>query len=110
MGYRTSTTPRNKIEKALPQMAEKASDPQLRQALQTHLTETQNQIQRVEEVFRMRRQVAKGKTCPATDGIIEEAQDIMGNVADQQVLDAAMLAASQAVEHYEITRYGTLVA
>jgi ferritin-like metal-binding protein YciE len=98
------------ITKALPQMMEQATDPQLKQAFQTHLGETQQQIQMVEQVFRMHGQDPKGGTCPAIDGIIDEAQDIAGDIEDPQVLDAALLAAAQAVEHYEITRYGTLVA
>jgi ferritin-like metal-binding protein YciE len=98
------------ITKALPQMIEQASDPQLKQAFTTHLDETKQQIQMVEQVFRMHGHEPKGVTCPAIDGIISEAQDIAGDVEDSQVLDAALLAAAQAVEHYEITRYGTLVA
>jgi ferritin-like metal-binding protein YciE len=100
----------NQITKALPKMVEKASDPQLKQAFQSHLQETHNQIKRLEQVFQMHGQPVKGVTCPAIDGIIEEAQDIMGDAEDKEVLDAAMLAAAQAVEHYEITRYGTLIA
>ena len=100
----------NQITKALPQMISKATDPQLKQAFQTHLTETQNQIQRLEQVFRMLGAEPKGVTCEAINGIIEESQDIMGDVSDNEVLDAAILASAQAVEHYEITRYGTLVA
>src|SRR5829696_1705127 len=98
------------ITKALPQMIEKASDPQLKQAFQTHLGETEQQIKMVEQVFRMHGHDAKGVTCPAIDGIIDEAQEIAGEVEDPQVLDAALIAAAQAVEHYEMTRYGTLVA
>ncbi len=98
----------NQIAKSLPAMIEKASAPELKQAFQTHLSETQNQIKRLEEVFRLHGQEAKGVDCEAIDGILDEAQSVMGNVADQNVLDAAMLAAAQAVEHYEITRYGTL--
>jgi ferritin-like metal-binding protein YciE len=98
------------ITKALPQMIQKVSDPQLKQAFQTHLGETEQQIKMVEQVFRMHGHDPKGATCPAIDGIISEAQDIAGDVEDRQVLDAALLAAAQAVEHYEITRYGTLVA
>ena len=97
------------ITKALPQMIEQVSDPQLKQAFQTHLGETERQVQMVEQVFRMHGHDPKGMTCPAIDGIISEAQDIAGDVDDPQVLDAALLAAAQAVEHYEITRYGTLV-
>ena len=98
------------ITKALPQMIQKTSDPQLKQAFETHLRETEQQIKMVEQVFSMHGQQPKGVTCPAIDGIISEAQDIIGDVQDKQVLDAAMLAAAQAVEHYEITRYGTLAA
>jgi ferritin-like metal-binding protein YciE len=98
------------ITKALPKMISKASDPQLKQAFESHLGETKQQIQMLEQVFRMHGQEAKGVTCPAIDGIIDEAQDIAGEVKDSQVLDAALLSAAQAVEHYEITRYGTLTA
>jgi len=98
------------ITKALPQMISKATDPQLKQAFETHLRETEQQIKMVEQVFRMHGQDPKGVTCPAIDGIIDEAQEIIGEVEDKDVLDAAMLASAQAVEHYEITRYGTLVA
>ena len=100
----------NQITKALPKMVEKATDPQLKQGFQTHLGETMNQIKRLEQVFQMHRQEVKGVTCPAIDGIISEAQEVMSDCSDNEVLDAAMLAAAQAVEHYEITRYGTLVA
>jgi ferritin-like metal-binding protein YciE len=100
----------NHITKALPQMVDKASDPQLRQAFQIHLEETRNQIQRLEQVFRQHGAEAKGVDCPAIDGITEEAQELMSEVEDPEVRDAAILAAAQAVEHYEITRYGTLIA
>ena len=98
------------IAKSLPQMIGKATDPQLKAAFEQHLTETQGQIQKVEQVFRMHGHEPKSVTCAAMDGILSEAQDIMGEVDDKEVLDAAMLAAAQAVEHYEITSYGTLVA
>ena len=100
----------NQITKALPKMIAKVTDAQLKQGFQTHLTETENQIKRLEQVFRMHGQEPKGVTCPAIDGIIEEANEIAGDVEDKEVLDAALLASAQAVEHYEITRYGTLVA
>jgi ferritin-like metal-binding protein YciE len=100
----------NQILKALPKMIEKAGDPQLKQAFQTHLTQTKNQVKRVEQVFQMHAAEAKAIKCPAIDGIIEEAEEIMGDAKDAEVLDAAALAAAQAVEHYEITRYGTLIA
>jgi ferritin-like metal-binding protein YciE len=99
-----------KITKALPKMIEKVSDPQLKSAFQAHLAETKNQIKRVEQVFQMHGETPKAVTCPAIDGIVEEADEILGDASDAEVLDAAALAAAQAVEHYEITRYGTLVA
>src|ERR687894_832816 len=98
------------ITKALPQMISKATDPQLRQGFETHLRETENQIRRLEQVFQMHGQSPKGVDCPAIDGIIKEANEIAADVADKEVLDAALLASAQAVEHYEITRYGTLIA
>jgi len=100
----------NQILKALPEMIEKASDPQLKQAFQFHLGETKGHVQRVEQVFKMHGVDVKGVDCPAIDGIIDEAEEIAGEVDDKQVLDAALIAAAQAVEHYEMTRYGTLVA
>jgi ferritin-like metal-binding protein YciE len=98
------------ILKALPEMIEKASDGTLKQGLQGHLAETKNQVKRLEQVFQMHGTQAQGVDCPAIDGIIEEANDVTGEVDDDQVLDAALIAAAQAVEHYEIARYGTLVA
>jgi ferritin-like metal-binding protein YciE len=98
------------ILKALPEMIEKASDAKLKQAFESHLGETQTQVTRLEQVFQMHGVEAKGVDCPAIDGIIEEADDIAGDIADDQVLNAALVAAAQAVEHYEITRYGTLIA
>ena len=100
----------NQILKALPEMIEKATDAQLKQGFQTHLSETKGQVQRLEQVFKMHGVEAKGVDCPAIDGIIDEAEEIAGEVDDKQVLDAALIAAAQAVEHYEITRYGTLIA
>lgn len=98
------------ITKSLPKMIKKAGDPQLRQAFETHLNETEGQIRRLEQVFEQHGQKVKGVTCAAMDGILAEAAEVMSDVDDQEVLDAAMLSAAQAVEHYEITRYGTLVA
>ena len=98
------------ITKALPKMIQKASDPQLKKGFETHLAETQNQIKRLEQVFQMHGHTPKGVDCPAIDGIIKEAKEIAGDIADKQVLDAALVAAAQAVEHYEIARYGTLKA
>jgi ferritin-like metal-binding protein YciE len=99
-----------RITKALPKMIQKVADPQLQNALRTHLEETKGQIKRLEQVFEMHKAEAKAVTCPAIDGIIAEAEEIMGDSKDSEVLDAAALAAAQAVEHYEIARYGTLIA
>src|SRR5215831_5565615 len=98
------------IVKSLPDMIEKANDPGLKHGFKNHLDETQNHVARLEEVFRMHGAEAKGVACPAIDGIIEEADDVAGEVADKRVMDAALIAAAQAVEHYEMTRYGSLVA
>ncbi|HEY0440888.1 MAG TPA: ferritin-like domain-containing protein [Xanthobacteraceae bacterium] len=100
----------NQIAKSLPDMIEKASDAQLKNGFKTHLTETKEQIKRLEQVFGKLGEQPQGVDCPAIDGIIEEANEIAGEVEDQQVLNAALIAAAQAVEHYEITRYGTLIA
>jgi ferritin-like metal-binding protein YciE len=99
-----------KIVKALPKMIEKVSDPQLKQGLLNHLIETKNQVKRLEQVFQLHGESPKAVTCPAIDGILEEADEILGDASDIEVLDAAALASAQAVEHYEITRYGTLIA
>jgi ferritin-like metal-binding protein YciE len=99
-----------KITSALPKMIEKASDPQLKQGFQTHLQETKKHVERLEKVFEMHGKKPKAVTCPAIDGIIQEADEVSGDVADKRVLDAALIASAQAVEHYEMTRYGTLVA
>ena len=100
----------NKIVKSLPSMIETAHDSQLEQSLQAHLKETQRHVQRLEQVFQMMGQKPKSTSCPAIDGIIEEAEEVTGEVDDTDVLDAAIIAAAQAVEHYEITRYGSLIA
>ena len=98
------------ITKALPKMIEKATDPQLKQGFETHLRETEGQIERLKRVFSLEGLEPKGVTCPAIDGIIKEANETAGDVADKAVLDAALTAAAQAVEHYEIARYGTVIA
>jgi ferritin-like metal-binding protein YciE len=100
----------NQIKKSLPDMIEKATSPALKQGFQTHLQETEGHISRLKQVFKQHGVEEKGVTCPAIDGILSEASDVAGDVDDKQVLDAALIAAAQAVEHYEITRYGTLVA
>ncbi|MCK1576918.1 ferritin-like domain-containing protein [Bradyrhizobium sp. 174] len=98
------------IAKNLPDMIEKATDSGLRNGFQMHLSETKGQITRLEKVFEMHRVETKGVDCPAIDGILKEASEVAGDIDDKQVLDAALIAAAQAVEHYEITRYGTLIA
>lgn len=100
----------NQILKSLPKLIDKASAPALKQGLQSHLKETEGHVSRLEKVFEMHGSKAEGVDCPAIDGIIEETEEITGDVADKEVLDAAIIAAAQAVEHYEITRYGTLIA
>ncbi|HEY1803465.1 MAG TPA: ferritin-like domain-containing protein [Terracidiphilus sp.] len=98
------------ILKALPDMIEKATEPQLKQGFQTHLRETETHVKRLEQVFQKLDVKAKGVDCPAIDGIIKEAKEVAGEVDDKSVLDAALIASAQAVEHYEMTRYGTLIA
>jgi ferritin-like metal-binding protein YciE len=98
------------IIQALPEMIEKSSDAQLKQGFQSHLRETENHVTRLEQVFRLHGKEPKGVDCPAIDGIIEEANDVVGEVDAKAVMDAALIAAAQAVEHYEITRYGSLIA
>ncbi|WP_341209742.1 ferritin-like domain-containing protein [uncultured Sphingomonas sp.] len=100
----------NQITKALPKMIDKATAPELKKSFETHLRETEGQIARLEQVFEALDQKAKAVTCPAIDGIIKEANEVAGEIADKAVLDAALIASAQAVEHYEITRYGTLIA
>jgi ferritin-like metal-binding protein YciE len=98
------------LVKALPEMADKATDPQLKQGFLTHLEETRTHVQRLEQVFKMHGLSMRAVDCPAIDGIIEEADEVAGEVADQAVLDAALINAAQAAEHYEIARYGSLIA
>ena len=95
---------------ALPKMAEKATEQQLKQGFLTHLNETKTHVQRLEEVFKMIGAKAQAVDCPAIDGIIKEANETAGEVADKAVLDAALINAAQAAEHYEIVRYGSLIA
>ncbi len=100
----------NQIVKNLPTMIEKADSAELTSAFQQHLTETKNQVKRLEQVFKMHGQPVKAVDCAAMDGILSEAKEIMGDCDDPKVRDAAMVSAAQAVEHYEITRYGSLIA
>ncbi|MET0605898.1 MAG: ferritin-like domain-containing protein [Beijerinckiaceae bacterium] len=100
----------NQVAKALPKMIEKTTDAQLKKGFETHLAETQNHIKRLDQVFKMHGKEPKAVSCPAIDGIIKEANDVAAEIEDKEVLNAALLASAQVVEHYEITRYGTLVA
>jgi ferritin-like metal-binding protein YciE len=100
----------NQIVKSLPKMIDNASDAELKRGFQTHLKETENQIKRLERVFEMHGKDAQGTKCPAIDGILREANDVMGEVEDPAVMNTAIIALAQAVEHYEITRYGALIA
>lgn len=99
-----------KISTALRKMARAAQDPELKAAFQTHEQETQAQYERLSEVFDALGKRPTGKTCDAIEGIIAEAQEIMEEFKGSPALDAGLLAAAQAVEHYEIARYGTLKA
>jgi ferritin-like metal-binding protein YciE len=98
------------LVKALPKMADKATDKQLKQGFLTHLDETKTHVQRLEQVFQMLGVEVKAVNCPAIDGIIKEADEVAGEVEDKSVLDAALINAAQAAEHYEIVRYGSLIA
>lgn len=100
----------HQILKAMPTMIGKASSPQLKEALESHRRETERQVERLDEVFRLANSAPEGVSCPAIDGIIEEAEDVSGEAADPAVQDVALIASAQAVEHYEIARYGTLIA
>lgn len=100
----------NQIVKALPKMIDKATNRDLSKGLNGHLEETKNQIARLDQVFRLLGQQPQGVKCPAIDGLIAEADDVAGEVEDKSVLDAAIIGSAQSVEHYEIARYGTLIA
>ena len=99
-----------KILATLPKMAKAAQSEELKAAFVKHLTETEGQIERLEKVFAVIEKKPQGKTCAAIVGITEEGAEIMEEYKGSPALDAGLLAAAQAVEHYEITRYGTLVA
>jgi ferritin-like metal-binding protein YciE len=100
----------NQILKALPKLIEAATNPQLKKGLKDHLAETENQVSRLEQIFEMLEEKPKGTKCPGINGLLKEGDDLTGNIADKNVLDAAIIASAQAVEHYEITRYGALIA
>jgi ferritin-like metal-binding protein YciE len=98
----------NKILKALPKMAKAAQAGELQDAFKKHLRETEGQVKRLEQIFDEIGETAKGKKCPAIDGIIKEGDEIAKDYKGSPAIDAGLLAAAQAVEHYEISRYGTL--
>ena len=100
----------NQIMKSLPKLIEKATNRELSKGLKDHLEETKNQIARLDQVFQKLGEKPQGVKCPAIDGLISEADDVAGEVEDKDVLDAAIVGAAQSVEHYEIARYGTLIA
>jgi ferritin-like metal-binding protein YciE len=98
------------IVKALPKMVKAADSKELADALNHHLEETKEQVVRLEDVFKLLGKKAEGEKCPAIEGILKEGEELMKEIKDPDTRDAAMIAAAQAVEHYEITRYGTLVS
>jgi ferritin-like metal-binding protein YciE len=98
------------ILKALPGMVKKANSKELKKALETHRQETKGQVDRLDQVFQLFELSPRGKKCEAIEGIIAEAKEHMEEIEDPEVLDAGMIGSAQAVEHYEITRYGTLIA
>jgi ferritin-like metal-binding protein YciE len=94
--------------RALPRMAKAANSTELRQAFERHRDETEAQVERLEQVFGLMEKPARAKTCEALQGLVEEAKDVMYEFKGSDALDAGLLSAAQAVEHYEISRYGTL--
>ena len=99
-----------KIVKALPKMARGAQSEELKAAFKTHKDESEVHIERLQKVFEILGKRAQGKTCPAIDGIIEEGEEILEEFKEASAIDAGLVAAAQAVEHYEMARYGTLKA
>ena len=100
----------NQILKALPILIDAATNPQLQRRLRDHLKETEGHVSRLEQIFEMREEKPKGTKCHGINGLISEGDGIIGNVSDTRMLDAAIIASAQAVEHYEITRYQSLIA
>ena len=96
------------ILRALPKMAKEATSPELKEAFEKHRDETENQIERLNQVFNSMGRPARGKTCEAIIGIIDEAKEVMDEFKGEDALDAGLAASAQTVEHYEIARYGTL--
>jgi ferritin-like metal-binding protein YciE len=100
----------NQIMKALPDMIEKATDAALKAGFEKHLAETEGQVERLQQVFELLGTEPKGTKCPAIDGILKEGRELMGEIGDEDTMNVGLVAAAQAVEHYEITRYGALIA
>lgn len=100
----------NQLVKALPKMAKNASNPKLKQALTSHLAETEEHVKRLERIAKMIDAKLTGKKCHAMEGLIEEGKEIMNEDGDEAVIDAALIGAAQRVEHYEIASYGTVRA
>ncbi len=98
------------ILKALPKMAKHAESRELKSALEHHLKETEGQVERLERIFALMHKPARGETCEAVEGLIEEGEEVMSKAKTGAVCDAGMIAAGQAIEHYEMARYGTLIA
>ncbi len=107
-GLRDMYNAEKQILKALPQMSKAASSNQLRQAFDQHFQQTQHQVERLDQVFQMLNQQPREKKCMGMQGIIQEGQEMMQAGWDPEVLDAALIAAAQKVEHYEMAAYGTL--
>jgi ferritin-like metal-binding protein YciE len=100
----------NEIVEALPKMIDKAANRDLKSGLQKHLHETQGHVKRLQQVFKLRDEEPQGVRCIAIDGLLREGDAVMGEIDNETVMDAAIIAAARAVEHYEITRYGVLIA
>ena len=96
------------ILRALPKMAKEATSPELKEAFEKHRDETENQVERLNQIFELMGRPARGKTCEAIIGIIDEAKEVMDEFKGEDALDAGLTASAQTVEHYEIARYGTL--
>jgi ferritin-like metal-binding protein YciE len=105
---RDALSAERQLTEALPKMAKNASNPELKQAFESHLKETQQQVERVEQAFEETGKTARAKTCEAMEGLIKEADELLKEDAEPDVKDAMMIASAQKVEHYEIATYGTL--
>jgi ferritin-like metal-binding protein YciE len=98
------------ILKALPKMAKKTKAPELRQAFEEHTEQTRGQVERLDQIFKLLGKRSSGKECPALKGLVEETEELMSEAESPDVLNAGLIGCAQAVEHYEIARYGTLRA